>query len=76
MEEWLQVLRDELQRYDDEDLRYWPGLWWKELHREGMNPLQAIRYTKQAISGFGFLEQELPNMTTTCAIGLLRGVHN
>jgi hypothetical protein len=51
MEEWLQVLRDELQRYDDEDLRYWPVLWWKELHREGMNPLQAIRYTKQAISG-------------------------
>jgi hypothetical protein len=42
---WIQLLKDELQKRDDKDLRCWPVEWWTQLKTEGMDPLQAIKYT-------------------------------
>ena len=47
MKEWLQRLQEELQKYDDDDLCYWPVMWWKGLQRDSMNPLQAIQYNQR-----------------------------
>jgi hypothetical protein len=49
VENWFQILQDELQRYDDELLSHWPIEWWKQLLREGMNPAQAVRYTTRVM---------------------------
>ena len=49
MTNWLQHLEEELQDYGDDNLRHWPVEWWMQLRREGMNPLQAIRYTTRVM---------------------------
>ena len=48
-ENWFQVLREELKEYDDDHLLHWPAEWWKQLLREGMNPVQAVRYTTRVM---------------------------
>ena len=45
MEDWFQLLKDELKEYTDKDLKNWPDEWWKQLKHEGMTPIQAIRTT-------------------------------
>jgi hypothetical protein len=49
VEDWFELLQDELQRYDDDHLLHWPTEWWKQLLREGMNPAQAVRYTTRVM---------------------------
>ena len=49
VEKWFELLQDELQRYDDDHLLRWPIEWWKQLLREGMNPMQAVRYTTRVM---------------------------
>ena len=49
MENWFQILQDELQGYDDDLLLQWPIEWWEQLLREGMNPAQAVRYTTRVM---------------------------
>ncbi len=49
MEDWHQVLEDEIQKYNNDLLRQWPIEWWKQLIREGMNPAQAVRYTARVL---------------------------
>ena len=45
METWFQLLYDELQKIGDDHLLNWPTEWWKQLLLEGMDPMQAVRYT-------------------------------
>jgi len=68
MKEWLQLLQEELKKYDDADLRFWPALWWRELQREGMNPLQAILYTKRTISGYSSQNSNCKNVATPYSV--------
>jgi hypothetical protein len=49
MEDWFQLLNNELQKQDDEHLWNWPTEWWKQLLFEGMNPMQAVRYTTRVM---------------------------
>ena len=49
METWLHLLYDELQKIGDDHLLNWPTEWWKQLLLEGMNPMQAVRYTTRVM---------------------------
>ncbi len=51
METWFQLLHDELKRIDDDRLWNWPSEWWEQLLAEGMNPVQAVRYTTRVMYG-------------------------
>jgi hypothetical protein len=49
MEDWFQLLHNELQKHNDDRLWNWPTEWWKQLLFEGMNPMQAVRYTTRVM---------------------------